>query len=263
MIIFGKTPLMKNRIYTIISVLFAAELLYSYLMFQEGTVDLTGAFGEFVIISFFVGLFFAGVKWSRWVAIVIVALMLIGCTAMAIETGVFLFYIASILYGTGIYFLSTHKLVVKEKSLQQEETGIPVAPSSFNIEDQVFKYPTLLKRYQSLLIDFAILFAIMIVTMIVMGASEYRQVVMLTLGGVFIFIYEPFLTTYSATIGQRIMGIRIRRIENPNERINLLHAYFRLLVKWMLGWLSFITINFNPQHRAIHDMAGSSVAIKL
>jgi hypothetical protein len=33
-------------------------------------------------------------------------------------------------------------------------------------------------------------------------------------------------------------------------------------VKGFLGWLSFITINFNDEHRAIHDFASDSVMIE-
>lgn len=133
----------------------------------------------------------------------------------------------------------------------------------FYVGDRVFRYPTLLKRYQSLLIDFVLIFAVMIIAMTILEGSQFRQPVMITLGALFIFIYEPVLTVYSSTIGQRVMGIRIRSIEDPDRPIKIFNAYARILTKWMLGWLSFITINFNPQHRAIHDMAGSSVVIKL
>jgi uncharacterized RDD family membrane protein YckC len=73
--------------------------------------------------------------------------------------------------------------------------------------------------------------------------------------------YEPILTAYSRTIGQRVMKIRVGRQENPLERINLLHAYIRWFTKGLLGWISFVTINFNPEHRAIHDMASDSVMV--
>jgi uncharacterized RDD family membrane protein YckC len=119
----------------------------------------------------------------------------------------------------------------------------------------------LVKRYQSLLIDMVLLFAVMIVVMVLMGESESREVVMISLGVVFVLLYEPLLTVYSATLGQYMMGIRVRNSGNPEKKINIIQAYTRLVVKWLLGWMSFITINFNPAHRAIHDFAGTSVVI--
>jgi hypothetical protein len=75
-------------------------------------------------------------------------------------------------------------------------------------------------------------------------------------------LYEPVLTTFSATIGQRVMGIRVRNAKNPDKHINILQAYLRLIVKYLLGWLSFITIGFDERHRAIHDLAGESVVVR-
>jgi uncharacterized RDD family membrane protein YckC len=79
----------------------------------------------------------------------------------------------------------------------------------------------------------------------------------------FPLVYEPLLITYSATLGQYIIGIRVRSSRNPKKRINLLQAYIRIIVKFFLGWISFANINFNPKHRAIHDPAGSSVVIRI
>ncbi len=47
-----------------------------------------------------------------------------------------------------------------------------------------------------------------------------------------------------------------------SERITILQSYIRFIVKGLLGWLSFVTIHFNGEHRAIHDFAGSSVMIR-
>lgn len=135
--------------------------------------------------------------------------------------------------------------------------------NEFSVGDEVYHFPLLLKRYQSFFIDTILLFFTMVVTMVILDDSPYRQMVMISMGAVFLLCYEPLLTVYSATIGQRIMGIRVRHMENPVLRINIVQAYIRVIVKWFFGWLSFVTINFNPSHRAIHDMAGNSVVIQL
>lgn len=57
------------------------------------------------------------------------------------------------------------------------------------------------------------------------------------------------------------MKIRVGRHKNPGEKINLPNAYMRWFTKGLLGWISFVTINFNPEHRAIHDMVSDAVMI--
>ena len=144
-----------------------------------------------------------------------------------------------------------------------ESPSVPQLEGGFYVGDRAFFYPTLLRRYQSLLVDFLLIFAVMIMAMAILNGSELRQPVMVSLGVLFVFVYEPVLTVYSSTIGQRVMGIRVRSIDDPEKSIKIFDAYARIIAKWMLGWLSFVTINFNRQHRAIHDMAGSSVVIKV
>jgi len=57
------------------------------------------------------------------------------------------------------------------------------------------------------------------------------------------------------------MKIKVGKHDNPGEKIGLLNAYIRWFTKSLLGWLSFITINFNQEHRAIHDFASDSVVV--
>ncbi len=73
--------------------------------------------------------------------------------------------------------------------------------------------------------------------------------------------YEPVLTTRSGTIGQRVMGIRVRDGHDPFKKISLLSSYIRFIVKVLLGLVSFITIHRNEQKRALHDLAAVSVMV--
>jgi hypothetical protein len=59
------------------------------------------------------------------------------------------------------------------------------------------------------------------------------------------------------------MHIRVRSVNNTQKRINIFRSYARFLVKLILGILSFITIHFNEERRAVHDFAGHSVMIEL
>jgi uncharacterized RDD family membrane protein YckC len=80
--------------------------------------------------------------------------------------------------------------------------------------------------------------------------------------GLFV-VYEPLFMTLGCTLGNYIKGIRVRKVEDPSKKINILQAILRYPIKFMLGWLSFLTIGSNPQRRAIHDLVAGSVMIKV
>lgn len=75
-------------------------------------------------------------------------------------------------------------------------------------------------------------------------------------------IYEPLCITFGFTLGNYAKGIRARNISNPKKKLNIFQAFFRYVLKIALGWLSFVTIHFNPEKRAIHDLAVGSVMVK-
>jgi hypothetical protein len=231
---------------------------------------------EAIVIGVFVALFYSGYRWARWVATILLGLIGLLIGSLSFEGFGFGFLSVTLLYGAVIVMLFRHtpptmvKMPAKPADLGPEiidwpstQQTAPSAGNTFQAGAESYRYPLLVKRYQSLLIDFLVLFAIMIATMVIMSESTARQTVMVTMGVIFVLLYEPLLTTYAATLGQYIIGIRVRDAGNPAQRINIPQAYIRIIVKWLLGWLSFVTINFNPQHRAIHDLAGSSVVIRV
>lgn len=125
------------------------------------------------------------------------------------------------------------------------------------------EYPSLSDRFQSSFIDMLFIVAMMFVSSSVLERYEnvpnwIRLVLFLGLWG----IYEPLCTSLGATIGNSAKNIRVKRITNINKRINFIQAFFRYLLKISLGWISFISIHFNPEKRAIHDLAVGSVMIK-
>ncbi len=77
-----------------------------------------------------------------------------------------------------------------------------------------------------------------------------------------IILYEPILVSIGATFGQVIMNIRVRSFKNPNKKLNFLLVTMRFILKLLLGWISFLTISFNPNRRAIHDFASGSIMIE-
>lgn len=125
-------------------------------------------------------------------------------------------------------------------------------------------YPEIKERLQSTFID-----AILIIVFMFLFASildkyenmpDWARIAMFV--GPFL-AYEPICMAFGATLGNYVKGIRVRQNSNPTKRINIFQAIIRFIVKFLLGWVSFLTINNNPKRRAMHDIASGSVMIKL
>jgi uncharacterized RDD family membrane protein YckC len=124
-------------------------------------------------------------------------------------------------------------------------------------------YPTLSDRVQSTFIDGILIILLMFAFASILNRYEnapdwIRTALFFGIWG----IYEPVCTTLGFTVGNYMKGIRVRRHSNTDKRINFFQALLRYILKFSLGWISFLTIHFNPQRRAIHDLAAGSVMIK-
>ena len=75
-----------------------------------------------------------------------------------------------------------------------------------------------------------------------------------------IVLYEPVLTSKAVTLGQWLFKFRIRDVID-GQKISLVQAYGRWLVKFVLGGISLLTIPNDAQRRAIHDKLMASVAV--
>ncbi len=77
-----------------------------------------------------------------------------------------------------------------------------------------------------------------------------------------IYLYEPFfITVFGGTIGHNFLKVNVKRIINPHLKINFFQATLRFFTKFLLGWISFLTITGNKRKRAIHDMISGSIMI--
>lgn len=169
-----------------------------------------------------------------------------------------------------IFFGLTIHLLKDLKVYYEKGDPVIINDDSMRVEDKInesvyevlkYQYPSLVKRYKSLLIDGLLQLTILIIIMVIVNDSEARTTIMVSSGLLLVALYEPLFTVYSRTVGQRLMKIRVGKRDNPSEKIGLLKAYIRWFTKNLLGWLSFITINFNQEHRAIHDFASDSVVV--
>ena len=129
------------------------------------------------------------------------------------------------------------------------------------------EYPELKTRVQSTFIDGMLMLLLMFAAAWILdkagmgddeGGGMMKAIIFISIWA----IYEPLTTTLGATLGNYLMKIRVRKITASGKRLNLLQAFVRFVFKVSLGWLSFVTIHFDEQRRAIHDMVAGSVMLE-
>jgi uncharacterized RDD family membrane protein YckC len=156
-----------------------------------------------------------------------------------------------------------------EKSSQEQDLS-PVFLKSEELTNKtelidyskIYVLPTIRTRYFSVLIDVIVILLISLaISALFEKIGEVPGYIRAILFVIVVFLYEPILVAFGATIGQLILEIRVRKIGNPEKKLAFFQAVLRTLVKIILGWLSFITVTFNINRRAIHDFASRSIVI--
>lgn len=122
-------------------------------------------------------------------------------------------------------------------------------------------YPSILRRYFSTFIDLIFVLVILVLSSYFLDSDDIAATrIRVALILFMFFFYEPFLTAYFCTLGQRITGIRIRKLTTLNK-ISIIQAYIRIIIKIFLGIISFFSIPFSKNKRAIHDFVIGSIVI--
>lgn len=245
---------------------FITEVFFNYIVLTNGNGDLFGASTKTLLFLLFILLFSKKINWAKW--ILSIALILYGLILLLVGFELMpAFYIIGVFdIFFGIYIhkskaLGIYRIVNNNTTQPEGHSDTTDNKQIFSPDSQKFQYPLLVRRFKALFIDGMLLMFILIMIMIIVQDSEMRTPVMVTSAVILLLTYEPFLTSYSKTVGQRLMKLRVGRHENPSERINLANAYVRWFTKGFLGWISFITIHFNSERRAIHDLVSDSVMI--
>lgn len=123
------------------------------------------------------------------------------------------------------------------------------------------KYPDIRRRHLSTLIDSVFIIYILIAaSYIFQQENELSKMLRVETILAMFFIYESLCTSRLCTLGQKIMGIRVRKIDSF-ERISIPSAYLRVNVKVFLGIISFFTMLFTKNSKAIHDFTVGSIVI--
>lgn len=125
------------------------------------------------------------------------------------------------------------------------------------------KYPSILERTKSTLIDTLLLIACMyLFTDLLTNFSNVPNWVKIILF-TSLLMYEPICTAFGATVGNHKNKIRVRKTSDTSKRLNIFQATIRYFFKLVLGWISFVGILMNSKNRAIHDLLSGSVMIKV
>ena len=123
------------------------------------------------------------------------------------------------------------------------------------------QYPSLLKRIQALFIDFILILVVFALSSLIIGLIGDTATGVKV--GILIFcviIYEPLLVAFTGgTLGHKVVGIQVKSYAQPDQNIPVFSAIIRIVIKGLLGWISFLSVSFNSEKRAIHDMASGSI----
>lgn len=146
-----------------------------------------------------------------------------------------------------LVFIKTEELIEKPEKIDYSK---------------VYFLPTIKARYVSMLID------VLIIVLLSIGISSLLETIGQVPGFVkgilfvvVVLLYEPILITSGATVGQFFLNLRVRNFKHPDQKLAFPLAILRTLVKIFLGWLSFVTVTFSVNRRAIHDFASGSIMI--
>jgi uncharacterized RDD family membrane protein YckC len=128
---------------------------------------------------------------------------------------------------------------------------------------KVYVLPSIKTRYFSTFIDILVILGISLgISYLFEKIGEVPNYVRAIAFIVVFILYEPLLVSFGATIGQLLLDIRVKSFKNPQRKLPIVLAAVRTLCKVFLGWISFITVTFNLNRRAIHDFASNSIVIE-
>jgi len=123
-------------------------------------------------------------------------------------------------------------------------------------------YPRLIRRVQAYLIDtFIIVFLLvglfLLVTTIAIEPFWLRIAIVI----VPFLIFEPMLVSYTGgTVGHHLLKLKVQNAGNI-KNMNIVLAFFRYILKNLLGTISLMFVLTTRKHQAIHDFLTNSIVV--
>ena len=121
--------------------------------------------------------------------------------------------------------------------------------------------PTLPRRYATSVIDALLVIFVWVMPAMVLPDNEPARIVRIGLALAMLLLYEPICTGRFVTVGQWVTGVRVRDYRTGGA-IGVPRAWLRIVVKVVLGVLSFLIMPFSPGRRTIHDIASGSIVVR-
>jgi uncharacterized RDD family membrane protein YckC len=127
-------------------------------------------------------------------------------------------------------------------------------------------YATFARRLNALMLDFVLVagFAgILIALALGVQESPPARIALFTAFWGLLLLYEPVCVwRFGGTLGHRVFNLQVRDARG-GEKLGLVRAVVRFLLKGFLGWLSFFTMALTKRRQALHDiLTGSVVRIR-
>lgn len=122
-------------------------------------------------------------------------------------------------------------------------------------------YADLQPRLRAVLIDFVIFLTVFIVGGLLLGQVYLPGAIKFAIMVVAIFTLEAGLIAFTgATIGQRVMGLRVQRAGNLGN-VGIVTVVLRAFVKYWFGWFSLLLVMLTKRSQALHDQMCHTVVI--
>jgi uncharacterized RDD family membrane protein YckC len=123
-------------------------------------------------------------------------------------------------------------------------------------------YPRLLRRLQGVFIDGVVIPLAAIGTLVALTYAGVENVWVKVLCPLLvIFLLEPVaVSATGGSIGHHIIGLRVRK-EQSDERITLLAAVVRFVVKTFFGLPAFFVAFVSRKRQALHDVVAKSLIV--
>ena len=124
-------------------------------------------------------------------------------------------------------------------------------------------YAGLQNRIKAAVIDGILLMVMMYsVTEILKYFNDVPSSLRMCLFLLLFVLYEPLMVSILGfTAGHYYFDIKVKREDNQNKNILFPLALLRFILKFLLGWISLLSISSTDKKQAIHDKVVNSVVL--
>lgn len=122
-------------------------------------------------------------------------------------------------------------------------------------------YADLQPRLRAVLIDLVIFLTVLILGGLFLGKIDLPGALKFAIVATTVLALEALLISFTgATIGQRIMGLRVLRADS-HRNVGIVTAILRFIMKSLFGWYSLLVVMLTTRSQAIHDQICNTVVI--